>query len=118
MKRVVVVAVVAAVVAAAAIFFLRPESGVPEGAPTQDVMAAEIGSDVMRHLHRGHVPARSGEIMLVPKPHVFLYGNWELSTRILIRHRCARSSRGSCSSGSLRMRGSVGGGPIPSLGLR
>lgn len=34
----------------------------------------------MEHLHRGHVAGRSGEIMLVPKPHHFLIGEWDLTT--------------------------------------
>jgi len=80
LTRVLVVGVVAALIAAGAAYFLRPETGVPDGAPTEDQMAAAIGTDVMRHLHRGHVPGRSGEIMLVPKPHTFLIGNWDLQT--------------------------------------
>ena len=78
-KRVLIIAVAASLVAAGAAYLLRSDRDAPEEL-TQDEMAAEIGADVMRHLHRGHVPGRSGEIMLVPKPHVFLYGNWELST--------------------------------------
>ena len=79
-KRVLVIGVVAALVAAGAAYLLRPETGVPEGAPTEERMAAAIGTDVMRNLHRGHVPGRSGEIMLVPKPHRFLIGDWDLTT--------------------------------------
>ena len=79
-KRVLIIAVVAALIAAGAAFFLRPETGVPDGAPTEDEMAASIGTDVMRNIQRGHVPERSGEIMLVPKPHSFLIGDWDLST--------------------------------------
>ena len=43
-------------------------------------MAGRIGTDVMTNLYRGHVPGRSGEIMLVPKPHNFLIGEWDLTT--------------------------------------
>jgi predicted AlkP superfamily pyrophosphatase or phosphodiesterase len=43
-------------------------------------MADAIGADVMTHLHRGHVPGRSGEVMLVPKPHRYLTGEWDLRT--------------------------------------
>ncbi|MBW3595212.1 MAG: alkaline phosphatase family protein [Actinobacteria bacterium] len=79
-KRVLIIAIVAAVIAAGAAYLLRPETGVPEAAPTEREMAASIGTDVMRHLHRGHVPGRSGEIMLVPKPHHFIIGDWDLTT--------------------------------------
>jgi arylsulfatase A-like enzyme len=43
-------------------------------------MADAIGADVMTHLQRGHVPVRSGEVMLVPKPHRYLTGEWDLRT--------------------------------------
>src|SRR5688500_6147464 len=79
-KRVLVIGVVAAVIAALAAYFLRPETGVPDDAPTQDEMASAVGTDVMRNVQRGHVPERSGEIMLVPKPHNFLIGNWDLTS--------------------------------------
>ncbi|MGH2730113.1 MAG: alkaline phosphatase family protein, partial [Actinomycetota bacterium] len=48
--------------------------------PTLASMADAIGADVMTHLHRGHVPTRSGEVMLVPKPHRYLTGEWDLRT--------------------------------------
>jgi hypothetical protein len=79
-KRVLIVVALALVAALAAAYVLRPETGVPEDAPTQDEMAAEIGSDIMTNLYRGHVPGRSGELMLVPKPHNFLIGEWDLTT--------------------------------------
>jgi hypothetical protein len=79
-KRVLIIVVIAAIVAAGAAYLLRPETGVPEGAPTEDEMAATIGTDVMRNVQRGHVPDRAGEIMLVPKPHNFLIGDWDLTT--------------------------------------
>ena len=34
----------------------------------------------MTNLYRGHVPDASGELMLVPKPHNFLIGEWDLTT--------------------------------------
>jgi len=80
LKRVLIIALVAIVAAAAAAFFLRPETGVPEGAASQEELAAALGTDLMRHLHRGHIPERSGEIVLVPKPHSFLIGEWDLTT--------------------------------------
>jgi hypothetical protein len=79
-KRVLIVAVLAALVAAGGAYALRPETGVPEGAPTESEMAAAVGADVMTNLYRGHVPGRSGELMLVPKPHNFLIGEWDLTT--------------------------------------
>ena len=78
-KRVLVVVVVAALVAAVAAYVLRPDRGLPEGAPTLDRMARAIGEPVMRHLYLGHVPSRSGEVMLVPRPHNFLIGEYELT---------------------------------------
>jgi Type I phosphodiesterase / nucleotide pyrophosphatase len=79
-KRLLIVVVLAIVVAGAAVYTLQPDRGVPEGAPEQDEMATSIGSAVMDHLFLGHVPGRSGEIMLVPKPHNFLLGEWDLTT--------------------------------------
>jgi predicted AlkP superfamily pyrophosphatase or phosphodiesterase len=78
-KRVLAVGAAAALVAAAAAYVLRPERGLPEGAPTLDRMAHAIGAPVMTHLHLGHVPGRSGEVMLVPKPQNFFIGEWDLS---------------------------------------
>ncbi|MGH2736712.1 MAG: alkaline phosphatase family protein, partial [Actinomycetota bacterium] len=79
-KRVLVIVAVAVVIAAGAAWALRPATGVPEDAPTENEMATELGSSLMEHLHAGHVPGRSGEIMLVPKPHSFLLGEWDLTT--------------------------------------
>jgi predicted AlkP superfamily pyrophosphatase or phosphodiesterase len=78
--RVLATMAVALVVAAAAIFALRPASGVPDGAPTEEEMATSIGTDIMEHIYQGHVPGRSGEVMTVPKPHRFLIGEWDLTT--------------------------------------
>jgi Type I phosphodiesterase / nucleotide pyrophosphatase len=74
------VVVLALIVAGAAAYALRPERGAPSGAPTQDEMARSIGTSVMDHVFLGHVPGRSGEIMLVPKPHRYLIGEWDLTT--------------------------------------
>ena len=79
-KRVLIVVAIALVAALGALYLLRPETGVPENAPTEAEMAADIGSHVMTTLYRGHVPGRSGEVMLVPKPHNFLIGEWDLTT--------------------------------------
>ena len=52
----------------------------PEDAPTQEDMAGALGSQVMRHLFRGHVPDRSGDVVVVPKPNSFLISEWDLRT--------------------------------------
>jgi predicted AlkP superfamily pyrophosphatase or phosphodiesterase len=79
-KRVLAIVTAAGVVIIGALVALRPARGVPEDAPTLDEMADEIGSQVMLNLWRGHVPGRSAEIMLVPRPHRFLIGEWDLTT--------------------------------------
>jgi hypothetical protein len=79
-KRVLAVVVAAALVIIGALVALRPVRGVPEDAPTLDEMADEVGSQLMLNLWRGHVPGRSAEIMLVPRPHRFLIGEWDLTT--------------------------------------
>ena len=78
-KRVVVVVGVAALVALAAWFLLRPDTGVPGDAPTEPEMAEAVGASVMQHLYLGHVPGRSGEVLMVPKPHHFLISNWDMT---------------------------------------
>jgi hypothetical protein len=77
-KRVLVIVVVAVLLAALAAVVLRDVSA--GDVPTQDEMATAIGAPVMEHIHRGHVPGRSGDIMLVPKPHNYLLGEWDLRT--------------------------------------
>ena len=79
-KRVLIVLGVAVLIALPALIILRPESGVPEGAPTEDAMAQSLGTPIMEHVVRGHVEGRSGELMLVPKPNNFLIGEWDLTT--------------------------------------
>lgn len=78
--RVIAVIAVAAIAGAVAAYVLRPEDRVPSDAPSLDEMAASVGAPVMAHLVRGHVPARSGEIMLVPKPNHYMISTWELAT--------------------------------------
>ena len=82
-KRVLVVALVAVVIAGGAAYALRVEEGPssPESEPpaTFDGMAEDIGAPVMDLIYKGHVAGRSGEIMLVPKPHHFLIGEWDPS---------------------------------------
>ncbi|MDQ3940434.1 MAG: alkaline phosphatase family protein [Actinomycetota bacterium] len=78
--RVVIVATAAVALILGAAYFLRADTGAPDGAPGESEMAARIGRDIMRHLQRGHVAGRSGEIMLVPKPHHYLIGDWDLTT--------------------------------------
>ncbi|CAN5582974.1 hypothetical protein BH24ACT26_BH24ACT26_17110 [soil metagenome] len=79
-KRVLTVVIAALVVAAGAAYALRPESGAPGDAPTEDAMASAIGAQIMENLRRGHVAGRSGEVMTVPKPHHYLIGEWDLTT--------------------------------------
>jgi hypothetical protein len=79
-RRLIGVALVAVVVAALAAFALRPERGVPGDAPTLEAMARAVGAPIMRNVYRGHVPGRSGDIMLVPKPHRYIIGAWDLTT--------------------------------------
>lgn len=79
-KRVLYVVAIALLFTLAGAYILQPESGVPEGAPTEDQMAAEIGAPVMEHIYRGFVEGRSGEIFLVPKPHNYIIGDWDLRT--------------------------------------
>ena len=79
-KRVLVVTGLAVVVALIAAFALRSGNGIPDDAPSEDDMATAIGAPIMEHLYRGHVPNRSGEIMLVPKPNNYLLGEWDMTT--------------------------------------
>lgn len=78
-KRVIAVVAIALVVALGAWFVLRPEAGVPDDAPTENEMAKSVGTEVMQHLYLGHVPGRSGEVLMVPKPHHFLISNWDMT---------------------------------------
>lgn len=78
-KRLLIVVVLAAVLGAGGYLLLREEEDpLPEDALTQEEMARSIGGPVMLNLVRGHVPGRSGEIMLVPKPHHFMISEWDL----------------------------------------
>ncbi len=79
-KRVLVIVTIAVLLAVAAAYALGTISDDSEETPTQDEMARSIGGPVMEHLFRGHVPGRSGEIMLVPKPNNYLLGEWDLRT--------------------------------------
>ena len=79
-KRVLYIVALALVLVVGGALILQPETGLPEGAPTEDQMASEIGAPVMEHIYRGHVEGRSGEIMLVPKPHNYIIGDWDLRT--------------------------------------
>ena len=79
-QRVLVLAVLAVVAAAAAAYVLKPARGAPEGAPRQEDMAAGVGAPVMRHIKRGYVPGRSGDVFLVPKPYSYLVGEWDLTS--------------------------------------
>lgn len=79
-RRALLVLSVAAAAGVAAAFILREGPLVPEDAPTQEDMANALGSQVMQHLYRGHVPGRSGDVVVVPKPNGFLISEWDLRT--------------------------------------
>jgi predicted AlkP superfamily pyrophosphatase or phosphodiesterase len=81
-QRLLVVAIGAIALAAVGARVLQsPDSfGGTAGTRTLEEMADEIGAPVMEHLRRGHVPGRSGDIMLVPRPHRYLVGEWDLRT--------------------------------------
>ena len=79
-KRDLTVVGAALLAAALAAFALRPGPRVPDDAPSQMEMARGLGTDVMQSIYRGHVAGRSGEIYLVPRPHRYLAGNWDLTT--------------------------------------
>ena len=79
-RRVIVVAGAAILIALAAVYVLSPPEGLPAGAPTEDEMADALGSQIMEHLRRGHVPGRAGEVMTVPKPHHYLINGFDLTT--------------------------------------
>ena len=55
-------------------------SPVPDDAPTLDEMGDAVGAEMMERISRGHVPGRSGEIVLLPEPHNFVRGPWDLRT--------------------------------------
>ena len=80
LKRVLAVAVIAAVAGGAAFYLLKREDALPASALTQEEMARSVGGPVMLNIARGHVPGRSGEIMLVPKPNNFMISEWDLRT--------------------------------------
>ena len=83
-KRVLLAVVVAVILVAAVGFALsRDGDGVPrEHGETSDMdtMADVLGTEIMRAVERGHVPGRSPEVFLVPKPHHYLAGDWDLRT--------------------------------------
>jgi hypothetical protein len=66
--------------AATLAYGLRPSTGVPAGAPTESHMARTLGSQIMDHIVKGHVPYRSGDLLLVPKPNDYVIGEWDLDT--------------------------------------
>ena len=71
-KRVLLVVAVALVLAAGAVLVLAGEDGVQaEHGPLleTEAMGKALGSEVMLHVARGHVPGRSAEVYLVPEPH-------------------------------------------------
>lgn len=79
-RRVVAVTAVALIFGAVAAYTLRPGDLVPDDAPSLEEMARAVGGPVMMNLMRGHVPGRSGDIMVVPKPHHYMISSWELTS--------------------------------------
>ena len=81
-RRVVAIVVVAAVIAVVAIFALNRDGRTfdVESAPTLDEMADNLGTPVMEMIYRGNVPERTGEILLIPKPHFYLGIEQDLET--------------------------------------
>jgi Type I phosphodiesterase / nucleotide pyrophosphatase len=71
-KIVVGVTVVATAVAAVAVAVVLRRGTTAELGPTEAGMARQLGSQVMLSIDRGHVPGRSGDIFLVPKPNNFV----------------------------------------------
>jgi hypothetical protein len=74
----VVIAVALTIIALALVFPRAGDDGSPSQRPTLDQMARAVGGDGMRLVANGHVPGRSGEIMIVPAPHNFMVGDWNL----------------------------------------
>lgn len=58
----------AAALAAAGVGCTGSPPGPPVGSRSVSGMARELGKDVVRTLHQGYVPGRSGEILLIPRP--------------------------------------------------
>ena len=83
-KRVLLVAATAIVLAALASVVLAGggDGVIREHAEelSMDAAADAIGAEIMTAVVRGHVPGRSAEVFLVPKPHHYLAGDWELTT--------------------------------------
>jgi Type I phosphodiesterase / nucleotide pyrophosphatase len=80
LKRTIAIASVAVLAAIVAAMQLRGVSEVSAPVPPMDGMSDAIGSEVMDLIHRGYVDGRSGQILLVPRPHRYLAGRWPLTT--------------------------------------
>jgi len=84
--RVLAVAVAATVLAGAAALILSTREddpgpdGIPPGAPSLEEMATAVGAPVLRHLARGSVEGRSGDLIVVPRPHNYLIGQPDYET--------------------------------------
>src|SRR5918992_3052885 len=79
-RRALSVAIGALFVAGLGALALTPPGARAIPARSVEQMADEIGAPVMEHLRRGHVAGRSGQVMLVPRPHHYLVGQWDLRT--------------------------------------
>lgn len=82
MKRLSLVAIVAVSVVVVAVVALNRDDRTfeVESAPTFDEMADNIGAPVMQMIYNGNVPERTGEILLIPKPHFYLGIERDLET--------------------------------------
>jgi predicted AlkP superfamily pyrophosphatase or phosphodiesterase len=81
-RRVLWVAVAALAFAALAAYVVLPERGTgTEAEPqSQEAMADALGTPIMEHIYRGHVPERSAEIFTVPTPYSFMVTQWPVDT--------------------------------------
>ncbi|MDQ3954648.1 MAG: alkaline phosphatase family protein [Actinomycetota bacterium] len=78
-RRIVLIAALSLLAAAVGAYLSTDEDQEPTG-PTLNEMADAVGTPLMTRVVRGHVPRRSGDIMLVPRPHVYMAVPWDMTT--------------------------------------
>jgi hypothetical protein len=77
--KLVVIALVAALIGGGAWLVLAKQEKEKEAAlPPLDKMADDIGAPAMQLLKNGYVPGRSGQVLIVPRPHRFFLNDWDL----------------------------------------
>jgi predicted AlkP superfamily pyrophosphatase or phosphodiesterase len=81
-RRVLWVAVAGLALAAIAAYVVLPEreSGAGGEPMSQNAMADALGTPIMEHIYRGHVPERSPEIFTVPTPYSFMVTQWPVDS--------------------------------------